>query len=546
MAESLNISENNKFVSENENNDDKREELSEMFAAPDAIITPEALVTKDDLFFAEQELPPAANADEANIENTSSQSNEPSQETDSKLSMKSDLSEEEQLQSPLNAKQMLPKVAENMLPSRAPRSRKFRATNKASQRRKNNQLRAFESPFAPSRRVKRKAPQAPHRAPKIDPHLEASRSRKRPPKMPKLIRPIESIDDQFEQMSSSSKRRPLSPQMPPLMPKGPIGYDKLSSDGVLKGAVAVKAGQVIDQAPNGESTPRLSPEQQLETPSGKGANDENFPVGSFLLPAHLRPHIAKYYAFARAGDDISDNGNLSPDEKIARLDAFDSALKGELGYGPDQTPIYEKSHRLRESMNALGITTKHGSDLLIAFKRDATKLRYENWAELIDYCEYSANPVGRYLLDLHGEDPEDYPYSDALCTALQILNHMQDCGEDLADLDRCYIPQDWMAQEGTQTSDLTHGELTPAMRAVLDRMLDETEELMRTARVLPKVVKNRRLAMESATIVNLASRLLKKLRQKDPLATRISLNKWDFAMAGISGIATGLTKSSPY
>lgn len=293
-----------------------------------------------------------------------------------------------------------------------------------------------------------------------------------------------------------------------------------------------------DSKPAPESKNRGTP-GLAETPSGKGAKDENFPVGSFLLPAKLRPHVAKYYAFARAVDDIADNPDLTPEEKIARLDAFDAALIGKSGYGDD----YAKAHALRDSLQQLDITTDHGSHLLIAFREDAVKNRYDNWAELMHYCSNSANPVGRYLLDLHGEDKADYPYSDALCTVLQVLNHMQDCADDLANLDRCYIPQDWMTAEGASTQDLTKPELTPGMRAVFDRMLDEVDEMMRTARVLPVVMKNRHLAMESATIVNLADRLAAKLRKRDPLATRVSLSKVDFAFSGLAGILKGLFKT---
>jgi len=142
----------------------------------------------------------------------------------------------------------------------------------------------------------------------------------------------------------------------------------------------------------------------VEAPSGKGANDENFPVGSFLLPKRLRPHVRAYYAFARAIDDIADDAALDPAEKIRRLKAFDAALKGEPGYGPE----FEKAHALRESMRETEVPTIHGSDLIAAFVQDCEKLRYHSWEEVVGYCEKSANPVGRYLLDLHGEDKSGY------------------------------------------------------------------------------------------------------------------------------------------
>jgi squalene synthase HpnC len=272
-----------------------------------------------------------------------------------------------------------------------------------------------------------------------------------------------------------------------------------------------------------------------ETPSGKGAKDENFPVGSFLLPKRLRPHVAKYYAFARAIDDIADNGELTPEEKIKRLTAFDAALKGEPGYGEE----YEKAHHLRESMRETEVTTKHGSDLVAAFILDAEKNRYANWNELLGYCELSANPVGRYLLDLHGEDKSGYRYSDALCTVLQIVNHLQDCADDKRELDRVYILTDWLAEENAELQDIDGPALSEGLRCVIDRMLDGCEDLMTDARKLPAALKSKSLAMESAVIVRLAERLIRLLRKGDPLASRVALSKVDFASAGIRGAVSG-------
>ncbi len=275
--------------------------------------------------------------------------------------------------------------------------------------------------------------------------------------------------------------------------------------------------------------------ETVETPSGKGAGDENFPVGSFLLPKKLRPHVAAYYAFARAIDDIADNPELTAEEKIVRLHAFDAALNGENGFGKG----FEKAHALRESMRETGVTTRHGSDLVAAFVQDARKNRYATWDELLGYCALSANPVGRYLLDLHGEDPAGYEYSDALCTILQIVNHLQDCGDDRRALDRVYIIGGWMAEEGADVETLKGGALPPAMRRVVDRMLDGCEAMMPDARALPQVLKSKSLAMESAVIVNLASRLIALLRKRDPLAARVSLKRVDFIAAGMRGIVGG-------
>lgn len=271
----------------------------------------------------------------------------------------------------------------------------------------------------------------------------------------------------------------------------------------------------------------------IETPSGKTHRDENFPVGSFLLPAHLRPHVATFYAFARAIDDIADNGALSPDDKIARLDAF----AGALSEGDGDPEALAKAHRLRETCQQTGIPFQHGLDLIRAFKQDAVKTRYATWSELIDYCFLSASPVGRFLLDLHGEASTGYAHSDALCNALQILNHLQDCKEDHRSLDRVYLPLNWMEAEGATVADLQRDRSTPGMRRVIDRCLDGVAALMVQARPLAGGLRNRRFAMESGVIVQLADRLLVLLRRGDPIAGRVALTKTDFVLSGIKGVA---------
>lgn len=265
----------------------------------------------------------------------------------------------------------------------------------------------------------------------------------------------------------------------------------------------------------------MTASQTLETPSGKGAGDENFPVGSFLISRRLRPHVARYYAFARAIDDVADNPDLPPAEKIARLERFAAGIHGQA-----EGPGLEKATRLRASLLETQVPLRHASDLTVAFIQDARQNRYADWADLMGYCENSANPVGRYLVHLHGDrDPRAFAASDALCSALQVLNHLQDCGDDLRTLDRCYLPQDWMAAEGARTEDLLGKALTPALRRVLDRCLAATDGLIAKARALPGLLTSRRLAMESAAIWRIACRLSAELKRRDPLATRVQLGK---------------------
>jgi squalene synthase HpnC len=277
-----------------------------------------------------------------------------------------------------------------------------------------------------------------------------------------------------------------------------------------------------------------------ETPSGKGAGDENFPVGSFLLPRRLRPHVAVYYAFARAIDDIADNPTLSPGDKVVRLDGFDRALLGQT-----DDPAFIKAIRARRMAEATGVPLDHMRDLIIAFKQDAVKLRYRDWADLRNYCRYSASPVGRFLLDLHGEDRSGWVASDALCDALQVLNHLQDCQADYQALNRVYLPMDWMGDARVTVEHLAAERASPGLRRVIDQCLDATEELLETARPLPDLLISRRLAMESATIVNIADDLLAKLRRQDPVAGRVQLSRLQFLSCGVRGVIQALFGRRP-
>ncbi|MFQ5784617.1 MAG: presqualene diphosphate synthase HpnD [Alphaproteobacteria bacterium] len=252
----------------------------------------------------------------------------------------------------------------------------------------------------------------------------------------------------------------------------------------------------------------------------KTARDENFPVGSWLLPAALRPYVASFYAVVRAADDIADSPALSAEEKIARLEAVDVALRGE-------TPVAEgceRAARLRSELGVVGVDIAHARDLLKAFTQDATKLRYDDWDDLLGYCRLSANPVGRFLLDLHGEDGSGHAASDALCTALQIINHLQDCRDDYRDLDRVYLPLDFFAAAGARIEELDAPAASPALRRVLDRALDGVDALLAAARPLSAHIRHPGMRREAAVIVALAERLAIELGRRDPLAERVELS----------------------
>lgn len=269
----------------------------------------------------------------------------------------------------------------------------------------------------------------------------------------------------------------------------------------------------------------------------KTAADENFPVGSWLIARPLRRHIAAFYAFARAADDIADDPTFSADQKLLRFDAFEAGLDGRDGWEIPGVAV-----QVSRSLAQTGITDAHCRHLLRAFRLDTCKSRYADWSELMAYCALSAAPVGRYLLDLHGEAASARPAADALCAALQILNHLQDCRRDLLDLDRIYLPLDTLRHYGAGERDIALDAATPELRAALDDTLARTGQLIAEARALPAMLLSRRLAMESATILRLADRLAAKLARTDPLATRVALSKRDFLAAGCGGILAAMAR----
>ena len=271
----------------------------------------------------------------------------------------------------------------------------------------------------------------------------------------------------------------------------------------------------------------------VETPSGKWRGSENFPVGSFLIRRDLRVHVHAFYRFARNADDVADNPALTADDKIARLDRMAAILDGASGLDSPAAAV------MRQSLLETGMTAQHCHDVLHAFRLDAVKLRYRDWDDLMEYCRYSASPVGRQLLDLHGERRTTWPASDALCSALQVLNHLQDCADDYRQLDRVYLPLEDFAAEGIGVEALTAGVASPGLRAVLDRLLGRTAELVDQACGLPPLVNSRGLRWESAVIVALAERLLRRLRHGDPVATRVALSKSDFLAAFAIGVSRG-------
>ena len=269
--------------------------------------------------------------------------------------------------------------------------------------------------------------------------------------------------------------------------------------------------------------------------SGKGHRDENFPVASHLIRPKHRAVILAFYDFVRTADDIADHARLHPEEKLANLDRLEASLLGQGGDEPAGV-------KLGATLEARQLSPVHAQELLAAFRLDVTKLRYRDWDDLIAYCRLSAMPVGRFVLDVHGESRATWPASDAVCAALQINNHLQDCGKDYRELDRVYLPVDALEAAGARVEDLGAQRASPALRECLRALAVRTGLLLREGEPLPGQINDLRLSLEVSIIHALAVRINAMLAVRDPLAKRVHLRKGGFLAAGLLGVARGLVR----
>lgn len=252
--------------------------------------------------------------------------------------------------------------------------------------------------------------------------------------------------------------------------------------------------------------------------SGKGHRDENFPVASLLIHPRYREPVLAFYRFARAADDVADHATAEPKDKLRLLEEMDRTLTGELDSAPEALA-------LRQTLLRRNLSPQQGVLLLEAFRRDVTKLRYAHWDELIDYCRYSAMPVGRFVLDVHGESRTTWPASDALCAALQIINHLQDCAKDYRALNRVYIPLDSLGAAGLDVDVLAEKKAPPQLLSVIAALALRTSTLLVQAKPLSSQVRDRRLGLEISFIQRLAESLNRRLMHRDPLSQRVHHRK---------------------
>ncbi len=269
--------------------------------------------------------------------------------------------------------------------------------------------------------------------------------------------------------------------------------------------------------------------------SGKTHRDENFPVASWLVHPRHRALILAFYEFVRCADDIADHASLPAQEKVRLLDRLEQDLLG-AGDGNVQAVA------LRRALAKRNMSPQHAQDLLKAFRLDATKLRYRDWDDLMGYCTYSAMPVGRFVLDVHGESRSTWPASDAICAALQIINHLQDCAADYRNLDRVYIPLDALAACGLGVEALGAAKASPELRSCIAELAERTAALLQQGDALPSLVADWRLALEISVIQTLAQRLTRILMQRDPLSERVHLGKLGVAGISLLAVLKGVTR----
>ena len=266
--------------------------------------------------------------------------------------------------------------------------------------------------------------------------------------------------------------------------------------------------------------------------SGKSHRDENFPVASHLIHPRHRGAILAFYEFVRIADDIADHATLSEREKLDHLDQLEASLLGK----DDRLP---EGVRLRTVLRERNLAPRHALDLLTAFRMDVTKLRYQDWDDLMNYCSYSAMPVGRFVCDVHGEDRSVWPANDALCAALQIINHLQDCGADYRNLNRVYVPLDALSASRASVEDLGAPAGSAGLRDCLRNLALRTGTLLDQSASFSPRIADFRLAMEVAVIQSLARRLTALLLTRDPLSENVHLKAPAVALVGLTGVMTG-------
>ena len=237
---------------------------------------------------------------------------------------------------------------------------------------------------------------------------------------------------------------------------------------------------------------------------------ENFPVASRLLPRRFRQPITVIYAFARTADDFADEGDRSPAERLKLLDDYEARLQRLIAGMPGSEPVFIA---LADVIKRYALPIGLFQDLLSAFSQDVTKQRYENFDEVMDYCRRSANPVGRLLLYLYNQsETENLSLSDQICTALQLINFLQDLSQDFDEHNRIYLPQDEMRKYQVSETELRNRVNNAAMQALIEVQIKRARALLLAGAPLGNKLPGR-IGLELRMIIQGGMRILQKLEE---------------------------------
>lgn len=266
---------------------------------------------------------------------------------------------------------------------------------------------------------------------------------------------------------------------------------------------------------------------------------ENFPVASILLPKRYRHAVAMIYSFARQADDFADEGDVSPAERLENLQRFQDELALIEAYIKPNTDFFRVLHQV---IIEYKLPLKPFFDLLDAFSQDVVKTRYANFAEVLDYCDRSANPVGRLLLHIYGHaTPDHLEQSDDICTALQLINFYQDVAIDFEKNDgkqRIYLCQDELSKAGIKESDIAEKKLDAKWQAFMEMNITRAMQLLQQGKPLGKRLPGR-LGFELRMIVAGGERIIHKLQRckGDIFYHRPQLNQWDWVIILLKALA---------
>ena len=258
----------------------------------------------------------------------------------------------------------------------------------------------------------------------------------------------------------------------------------------------------------------------------KDMKQEDFPVG-MLIDKNKQLVVEAYYLAAREADNIADNISITCTEKLEALEKIEQEFF--------LAKSKSNSAKLGQLFRQENLDSSLYTDLFVAFRKDCNDFKPQIWEQLLDYCRYSAAPVGRFVLALHDETPTSYLPAEGLCAVLQIINMLKDIKFDVCKLRRCYIPQELLSEFSVYETDFCLLKSTIQVKKLITSIAQRLEAMLADAKILIPLIKNRRLRAEVCVIFSLTNCMLKKIKKGDVIAQKIRLNKFDWIKALIIG-----------